>query len=177
MKLGLNNDEVELVPFQTEWKAEFEKVKAALIEHTTLQPVQIEHIGSTAIKGIQAKPIIDILVGVEHLEVLEKSFIQDLQKAGFYRLRVERPEEIVCAKFTDETYETKTHYIHIVEMHGTKWRQLLFFRDHLNENEDVRLQYEALKTSFFETILNGIDAYTNYKEQFVYSIFAKMEGN
>lgn len=177
MKLGLNKDEVVLVPFQKEWKAEFEKVKATLTRHTTLQPTQIEHIGSTAILGIQAKPIIDILVGVEQLEALEKPFFKDLQKAGFYRLRVERPEEIVCAKFLDEAYETKTHYIHIVEFNGTKWRQLLFFRDYLNENEDVRTQYESLKRSFFNTNLNGVLDYTNYKEQFVYSIFAKMEGN
>ena len=177
MKLGLTKDEVVLVPFQTEWKAEFEKVKAALIEHTTLQATQIEHIGSTAINSIQAKPVIDILVGVEHLETLEKSFFKDLQKVGFYCLRVERPDEIVCAKFTDETYETKTHFIHIVEWHGKKWREMLFFRDYLNENESVRLQYEALKTSFFETKLNGINDYTSYKEQFVQSIFAKMEGN
>ena len=177
MNLGLTKDEVVLVPFQTEWKSEFEKVKEALIEHTTLQATQIEHIGSTAINGIQAKPVIDILVGVKHLETLEKSFFKDLQKVGFYRLRVERPDEIVCAKFTDETYETKTHFIHIVEWHGKKWREMLFFRDYLNENESVRLQYEALKTSFFETNLNGINDYTNYKEQFVRSIFAKMEGN
>ena len=177
MKLGLTKDEVVLVPFQTEWKSEFEKVKAVLIEYTTLQATQIEHIGSTAINGIQAKPVIDILVGVEHLETLEKSFFKDLQKVGFYRLRVERPEEIVCAKFTDETYETKTHFIHIVEWHGKKWREMLFFRNYLNENESVRLQYEALKTSFFETKLNGINDYTSYKEQFVQSIFAKMEGN
>ena len=177
MKLGLSKDEVVLVPFQTEWKTEFKKVKAALIEQTTLQAIQIEHIGSTAINGIQAKPVIDILVGVEHLETLEKSFLKDLQKVGFYRLRVERPDEIVCAKFTDETFETKTHFIHIVELHSTKWHQLLLFRDYLNENKDVRLQYEALKTSFFETNLHGINDYTNYKEQFVQSIFAKMEGN
>ena len=177
MKLGLKKDEVVLVPFQTDWKDEFEKVKAALIEHTTLQPMQIEHIGSTAIKGIQAKPIIDILVGVEHLSSLDKPFFKDLQMVGFYRLRVVRPEEIVCAKFTDDTFETKTHFIHIVEWQNTKWRQMLFFRDYLNENEDARKQYEELKNSFFETDLIGITDYTNYKEQFVQSIFAKMEGN
>ena len=48
---------------------------------------------------------------------------------------------------------------------------------YLNENEDARSQYKALKTSFFKTDLSGITDYTNYKEQFVQSIFAKMEGN
>ena len=175
MSLGLANDEVAIVPYTSQWKDEFIKVKAALIESSNLKPHQIEHIGSTSIEGIQAKPIIDILVGVDHLTFLEKRFFKELLKVGFYRLRVERPNEIVCAKFTDETFEKKTHFIHIVELHGEKWRQMLFFRDYLNANKDVKLEYEALKHSFFNTDLKGITAYTDYKEQFVRSIFSKME--
>ena len=175
MKLGLANDEVAIVPYTSQWKGEFIKVKAALIENSNLQPYQIEHIGSTSIKGIQAKPIIDILVGVDNLTFLEKSFFKELLQVGFYRLRVERPNEIVCAKFTDESFESKTHFIHIVEWNGLKWRQLLFFRDYLNANKDVKLEYETLKNAFFNTDLKGIMAYTNYKEAFVQAIVSKME--
>lgn len=175
MCIGLTNDEVTLVPYTEKWKVEFMKIKEVLIENTNLQLEQIEHIGSTSIVDIQAKPIIDILVGVDNLTLLEKSFFKDLQNVGFYRLQVERANEIVCAKFTDETFKKKTHFIHIVELDGLKWRQMRFFRDYLNANEDARLQYEALKKSFFNTELQGIKAYTDYKEQFVQSIFSKME--
>jgi len=73
-----------------------------------------------------------------------------------------------------ETFETKTHFIHIVDFQKEKWQQLLFFRDFLNSNERAKMQYEALKQNFFSTNLNGIADYTNYKEQFVQAIFDKM---
>ncbi|AWE07675.1 GrpB family protein [Lysinibacillus sp. 2017] len=175
MRLGLKNGEVKLVPYEENWKDDFNIVKMALLEGTNLREFQIEHVGSTSIEGIQAKPIIDILVGVESLASLDKMFFSNLRKVGFYRLQVERPNEIVCAKFTDESFETKTHYIHIVELNKEKWRQMRFFRDYLNANEDVKQRYQALKNSFFRTDLNGINDYTEYKEPFVQSIFAKME--
>ncbi|MBQ0140493.1 MAG: GrpB family protein [Kurthia sp.] len=175
MKLGLKNNEVIIVPYDKEWKEEFNKTKTEIIQHTNLKPNQIEHIGSTSIEGIRAKPILDILIGVDSLTTLDKPFFKDLRNAGFYKLQVERPNEIVCAKFTDETFETKTHFIHIVELENEKWNQMLFFRDYLNNNQDVKEQYENLKESFFSTDLKGINSYTDYKEQFVQSVFEQMK--
>ncbi|MEG0384579.1 MAG: GrpB family protein [Solibacillus sp.] len=175
MKLGLQNDEVLVVPYDDAWKVEFMRTQEELLSFTKLTSNQIEHIGSTSIEGIQAKPIIDILVGVKSLEVLEKPFFKELEKAGFYRLRVVRPNEIVCAKFLDDTFQVKTHYIHIVQYEGEKWQQLLFFRDFLRSNEEAKKQYEQLKESFFQTNLNGINSYTNYKEQYVQSIIEKIK--
>lgn len=173
MKLGLKKDEVILVPHEAGWKREFADTKEKILNHTSLQPHQIEHIGSTSIEGIHAKPVIDILIGVENLDSLEKDFFTGLKEAGFYRLQVER--EIVCAKFTDTTFETKTHFIHLVEWNKKKWHQMRFFRDYLNANEPVKRDYEMLKDAFFKTGKEGITEYTNYKEQFVQSIFMKMD--
>ena len=175
MKLGLKNNEVVIVQYDKGWKEEFNKVKMEIIKYTNLKANQIEHIGSTSIEGIRAKPIIDILIGVDSLTTLDKPFFKDLQNAGFYKLQVERPNEIVCAKFTDDTFETKTHFIHIVELKKEKWNQMLFFRDYLNDNQDVKEQYEDLKESFFSTDLKGINSYTDYKEQFIQSIFEQMK--
>jgi len=174
MKLGLKNNEVIIVPYDKKWNEVFNITKKEIIQYTNLKPNQIEHIGSTSIEGIKAKPIIDILIGVDNLAALDKTFFKDLQNTGFYRLKVERPNEIVCAKFTDETFETKTHFIHIVELKKEKWNQMLFFRDYLNANHDVKEQYENLKKSFFNTDLKGINSYMDYKEQFVLSIFEQM---
>lgn len=176
MKLGLKNDEVVIVPYEKGWKEEFDKVKQEIMFYTKLPSTQIEHIGSTSIEGIRAKPIIDILIGVDSFASLEKGFFKNFQKVGFYRLRVERPKEIVCAKFLDETFEVKTHFIHIVELQKEKWNELIFFRDYLNANLEAKEQYEQLKESFFNTKLNGIQAYTDYKEQFVQTILTKMDG-
>ncbi|MGE7022609.1 GrpB family protein [Solibacillus cecembensis] len=121
MKLGLQNDEVLLVPHDEAWKVEFKRIQEELLSCAKLTNIQIEHIGSTSIEGIRAKPIIDILVGVENLDTLEKPFFKELEKAGFYRLSVVRPNEIVCAKFVDDRFQVKTHFIHIVQYKGLKW--------------------------------------------------------
>ncbi|MCM3720957.1 GrpB family protein [Solibacillus isronensis] len=174
MKLGLKKDEVILVPYEASWKREFAETKEKILKHTSLQPYQIEHIGSTSIEGIAAKPVIDLVIGIENLDSPDKELFKGLREAGFYRLQVERPNEIICAKFTDATFEMKTHFIHIVQFNEKKWHQMRFFRDYLNAHIEAKKEYEELKEAFFNTGLHGINEYTQYKEQFVQSIFRKL---
>lgn len=106
-------------------------------------------------------------------ENVDKSFFQGLKETGFLKLKVERPNEIVLAKFTDDTYEEKTHFIHLVEYNNELWKNLIFFRNYLNSNETAREQYRELKMKFFEEKNGGINEYTEYKEQFVKEIYEK----
>ncbi|WP_391209312.1 GrpB family protein [Psychrobacillus sp. L4] len=163
MNLGLSKNEVKLMPYTSEWNTEFIRVKDELLKHVDIKANCIEHIGSTAITDMVAKPIIDILVGVDDIEKVDIPFMKALQKVGFLRLKVERPGEIEFAKFTDDTFEVKTHFIHLVDYDNELWRNLVFFRDYLNTNEKAREEYKRLK----------ITEYTNLKEPFVKSIFAK----
>ncbi|MUV38262.1 Dephospho-CoA kinase [Lentibacillus sp. JNUCC-1] len=175
MKLGLKRNEVRLEDFHPEWQGEFERVKQEIEHYTQIAGERIAHIGSTAIKGMKAKPIIDILIGVNDIEDVNQSLFQGLKKAGFLRLRVERPQEIVCAKFTDSTYESKTHFIHLVDYQGELWKNLIFFKDYLNHYEKVRTEYAQLKADYTHTSNTGIKDYTDHKEAFVKNIFAKRE--
>lgn len=173
MKLGLENNEVRLVEYTIEWQEEFARVKEQLLQATSLLPHQIEHVGSTAINGMAAKPILDMVVGVDSIESVDREFFKALQSVGFLRLRVERPNEIVLAKFADDTYAVKTHYIHLVDFDGEIWRNLLFFRDYLNANKEARQQYLAIKLDYLESSSSGIQEYTEFKEAFVKEIFGK----
>lgn len=173
MKLGLKKDEVLLVPHSSEWNAEFSMIKQQIQKHTQIAHERIEHIGSTSIKGIMAKPIVDIVVGLEVINPIEKSLTDGLKKAGFLKLRVERPGEVVFAKFTDDTYEEKTHFIHLVEYKKELWKNLIFFRDYLNTHETSRKEYEQLKLDYVQKSDTGIQAYTDHKEEFVNGIYAK----
>ncbi|WP_397537757.1 GrpB family protein [Rummeliibacillus pycnus] len=176
MKLGLGKNEVKIVPYEIEWKDEFSRVKKDILLHTNVNENQIEHIGSTAIVEMPAKPIIDILMGVNDLELLDGELIKGLKESGFLRLRVERSNEIVFAKFTDDTNEVKTHFIHLVEYNGELWNNLIFFRDYLNEHEDVRKEYLNIKLAYINKKSIGINEYTDFKENFVRNIFAKRIG-
>ncbi|TKI72824.1 GrpB family protein [Lysinibacillus mangiferihumi] len=173
MSLGLKRDEVRLEAHYDDWGKEFLRVKKEILNLTSIQENRIEHIGSTAIKNIVAKPILDLVVGVDDIENVDKSFFQGLKEAGFLKLKVERPNEIVLAKFTDDTYEEKTHFIHLVEYDKEIWKNLIFFRNYLNSNETAREQYRELKMKFLEEKNGGINEYTDYKEQFVKEIYEK----
>jgi GrpB-like predicted nucleotidyltransferase (UPF0157 family)/RimJ/RimL family protein N-acetyltransferase len=167
MNLGLKNNEVKLVPQDKEWLNEFKRVQDDIHAATNLDLERIEHIGSTAIIEIAAKPVIDILIGVDNLDQLQDSFFKSLKGIGFHRLKVVREGEVVLAKFKDETFKEKTHFIHIVKYKGEKWSDLVFFRDCLNSNSSLRKQYEEIKSSFVANQQTGINDYTDLKEGFV----------
>lgn len=175
MKLGLENNEIRLMEYTTDWLEDFSRVKEQLLQSTSLLPHQIEHVGSTAIHGMAAKPILDIVVGIDSIESVNREFLKALQSVGFLRLRVERPNEIVLAKFVDDTYAVKTHYIHLVDYNGEVWHNLIFFRDYLNASEEARQQYLAIKSEYLKTSSNDIQEYTEYKEAFVREVFEKRE--
>ena len=173
MKLGLGRNEVRIADYNSGWKAEFESVKKVLMESTGLEEKRIEHIGSTAIKHIQSKPIIDLLVVVDKLASVDKPLLQSFKKASFLRLKVERPGEIVLANFKDNSYQVKTHFIHLVEYQEPLWNNLIFFRDYLNDNEYARNRYLKIKEEFLKSNSEGIREYTDYKETFVKEIIDK----
>lgn len=173
MKLGLTGDEIKLMEQTAEWSEEFKRVKQEIIGNTGIEDKRIEHIGSTAIKEIKAKPIIDILMAADSLENVDSSLIKGLEKSGFLRLKVKRPGEIVFAKFTDDSYKTKTHFIHLVEYGKDRWQDMLFFRDYLNAHEEARKQYEEIKLDYVKNSSAGINEYTENKVEFVNSIFEK----
>ena len=80
MELGLAKNEVKLSPYTAEWEKEFNRVKLEIIEVTGLEEERIQHIGSTAIKNMPAKPIIDILVGIDDITKVDKATIQRITK-------------------------------------------------------------------------------------------------
>lgn len=173
MNLGLKNNEVRLVEYSPKWRGEFERSKNLILDHTHIPENRIEHMGSTSIIGMSAKPIIDIVIGVDDLKKVDKTLFKELEKAGFFRLKVNRPNEIVLAKFLDESYKVKTHFIHLVEYKKDLWHNLIFFRDYLNSNKEDREKYLDIKKKYVSKSSTGIIDYTNYKENFVKEIYKK----
>ena len=174
MKLGLEKNEVRIVPYDPEWKDEFSKVKKEIQSLVGIDENRIQHIGSTAIDGICAKPIIDILLGLDDVNEMDKAFERKLRTIGFYRLRVKRPNEVVFAKFADETFSVKTHFIHVVTFNEELWTNLIFFRDYLNENGPAKNEYMNIKNEYLrQNVSTDVNEYTDFKEQFVQGIFAK----
>ena len=174
--LGLNKGEVRLVPHATGWEEDFIEEKELLSEAIGMQVVDIEHMGSTSIKGIAAKPLLDILVGVRSMDDVAKFDKKRLKEAGYYHLgRVEIEGKVVFAKFTNLEELTKTHVLHIVEYGGEWWLKHTFFRDYLNEHPDVAKQYEALKKKLAATYPNNESLYADAKLKFVDEVLNRRE--
>ncbi|VDH00471.1 dephospho-CoA kinase/protein folding accessory domain-containing protein [Lysinibacillus sphaericus] len=159
---------------QVGWKPEFQKTQQEIHEATGLDFKRIEHIGSTSINGIKAKPMIDIALGVDDIHHIPVELLKSLKSIQFYRLQVVLENEVVLAKFLDNgKLDTKTHIIHLVEYEGQKWNDLLSFRDQLNASELLAKEYEALKLSYLLTGNEDMDDYTLYKEDFVKRIVGR----
>ena len=86
LELGLKNNEVKLVSYTEEWKSEYKRVKQTILKNTNILDDHIQHIGSTAINNMLAKPILDILIGVEDINNVDDSLIRGLKEIGFFKI-------------------------------------------------------------------------------------------
>lgn len=172
--LGVNKGEVKLVAHSNNWEEYYTKEAVLLYSLIGEHVVDIQHIGSTAIPGIIAKPIIDILIGVKNLNDVERFDKNKLKQEGYYYLpRVTVEGKQVFAKFSNLDNLTKTHILHVVEYKGDWWKQHIFFRDYLIEHEGARKEYETLKRHLAQSYLNDERLYTDGKKKFVDHILSK----
>lgn len=172
--LGVKRGTVTLSPYDPEWEFEFEKEKALLLEHFGARIKAIEHIGSTAIPGIPAKPIIDMNIAVDSIDEID-DFIAGLQQLGY--------EYIPERRYADRQFfpkgpaECRTHHLNLVELESeTGWKNALRFRDYLRTHTDAREAYRILKETLAEQYANDREGYTEQKSAFVHSILAKASG-
>lgn len=165
MSLGLKRGTVQLEPHDKYWD------KTAIQTIETLKSIlgddaiDIQHIGSTAIPAIKAKPIIDIVVGVTDFDRI-MSHNEQLQQEGIFY----RGSDVECQLLYvmgDMENDTRTHHIHIVKWNGTEWKNYIHFRDYLNANENVALQYQQLKEKLQSKYAADRVAYTNGKQEMI----------
>lgn len=167
MKLGLERDEVRILPYDKSWKYEFQNTKNNIKSIINISDKRIEHIGSTAIYKMDSKPIVDIVLGVDSFDSVNKEFEKDLYKIGFLRLKIEKDNEIIFAKFKDEDYKIRTHYLHILIYKDKLWQDFIKFRDILNSQKDLKEEYRNIKLNYSKNKNYGIVDYTNSKKDFV----------
>lgn len=169
--IGLKRGTVSLVEHTSDWVKEFDIEKKLLLNTFKEKILAIEHIGSTAIAGIPAKPIIDINVAIESLDDID-DFISKLQELGY--------EYIPERKYADRQFfpkgpsERRTHHLNLVELDSpTAWRNQLLFRDYLRSHKDEREAYAELKRSLANKYADNREEYTERKSNFVLKIIEK----
>jgi GrpB-like predicted nucleotidyltransferase (UPF0157 family) len=171
MKLGLNRGVIKLVEHDPNWKNDANEVIDLLWRIFGSIANDIQHIGSTSIENIKAKPIIDIGVLITSFSEAEALY-GELEHNGFSNrgLLLDR-QSMVFSLGEDIPPDDRitTHIIHIVESGDTDWHDYIIFRDYLNANASVAKAYETLKIKLASeyTYDKGRIKYTCDKSDFI----------
>jgi len=163
---------IALVPYDLDWPRQFELERALLARVFADVAVSIEHVGSTAVPGLGAKPVIDIMVGVPALADVE-SRIPELERDGYEYVReyeARLPERRYLRK---PRVGSRTHHLHAVVRGGAFWRRHLLFRDYLRAHPEAASAYLELRQRLAARHRTDPAAYSEGKSSFVEALLLR----
>lgn len=162
--MGLKVGEVKLESWTPRWRESFETEKQNLKCIFNELAIDIQHIGSTAVDGLDAKPIIDIAIGVQSLRDFEK-VRHFFESSSEYSIKLDNaPDEILVRKGSEEN---RTHFIHIMEVGGRRMIGSLKFRNILRNDTQMRNDYCKLKHKLAKRFPHNRGMYTTSKASFI----------
>ena len=167
---------VELEEFNDNWKNEYLEEEKLLKEVLGDRIVSIHHVGSTAVKGLKAKPIIDILMVVKDLDIILE--LEKLLKDYDYTNR--GPQGVLDRYlFVKGPDDARTHYVHIVLPKSNTYYNQILFRDYLNKYPEYVKKYCDLKQELALKYADNRKMYTASKSEFINGVIklAKKEFN
>lgn len=185
--IGLERGKVTLYDHDPEWNKEAARTIKAIKDILGDVAIQTEHVGSTSVNSIKAKPIIDIAVAVKHFSDIIR-YNRKLAEHGFYYryamntsgtiLRGEidftanniRQLLYACGGYYDGSNRLQTHFIHVVKANSIEWKNYINFRDYLNAHPLVAKEYENLKIQLCGEYADCREEYTAHKHDFIQSI-------
>jgi GrpB-like predicted nucleotidyltransferase (UPF0157 family) len=163
-------EKVDIVPYDSRWAQLFDEERAQLVALFPAIVRRVEHFGSTAVPGLSAKPIVDMLVEVTSLDETKSHIVPVLEASGYdYLWRPTTGDDTppFYAWFIKrDTNRQRTHHIHMVERDFPQWEALLF-RDYLIAHADAAQQYVDVKRRLAAQFPNDRSAYTDAKGEFV----------
>jgi GrpB-like predicted nucleotidyltransferase (UPF0157 family) len=162
--IGLKRGAVELFPYNNAWLKLFEVEKQRLLIALNGIISEIEHIGSTAIPSLAAKPLIDIIAAIDSLSDYRNA-IKPLQALDYEFM----PERVFVDRvfFPKGPRENRTFHLSLVEKNSKQWVDSLLFRDYLRSHVDGREKYQLLKEKLAQHYANDRELYTKGKEEFI----------
>lgn len=166
--LGLKRGTVKLVDHNPKWLTAFKNEKKQLQNIFGADLLGIEHIGSTSIPGIKAKPIMDLMIAVSNIGDYE-NYVEGLSKLGYQFMRDNRDtqEHILFVKGSEEK---RTHYLKLCELNSDFWNEHLIFRNYLINHPDKAKEYERLKIDLNKKYSDDRDSYTKKKANYIKNI-------
>ncbi|NQZ01328.1 MAG: GrpB family protein [Bdellovibrionales bacterium] len=167
--LGLYRDELKLVDYDESWPEQFEAEAIRLQPIEQLLSQKWQHIGSTAVPGLMAKPIIDMMIRVPKPQI--QAVADQLVEAGYQEggfLYSERSFLMFKAP------EPITHTLHLLDPDSDEYQDKLAFRDFLRSNEKARSDYQQLKLKVSRRLRNDRKKYGQLKSFFILNQLKKL---
>ena len=162
-----SEDPVVLVPYEEAWPSLFEEERAHIEDAVGPWMEEIEHIGSTAVPGLAAKLVIDIMVGVRSLEDTP-ALVARLETIGYEYVPELEQQMPFRRYFRKLTGGQRTHQIHLVERSDAAfWDRHVLFRDYLRAHPEVAERYTRLKYEVSDRFREDRVAYTDAKTDFI----------
>lgn len=161
--IGLKKGTVKLVPHQREWNENAENIVRLLRQLLGNTVLDIQHIGSTSIVSIHAKPIIDIAVAVNDV----KNIIPYVEVLKQHNILFHEQAVAGQVFFVMENGDIRTHHIHIVKWDSAEWNNYISFRDYLNANAEKAMMYDDFKQKLAMQFSNERENYTAGKQEII----------
>ncbi|UVI33113.1 GrpB family protein [Paenibacillus spongiae] len=163
------SEPIVIMPYRSEWRDEFFVMGGRILAALEGAAIRIDHIGSTSVVGLDAKPVIDIQVSVQSFDSFE-AIKNSLSHAGFI-YRADNPD-LTKRYFREGAGMGRTH-IHVRE-HGSFSEQVsLLFRDYLREHDDEAKEYARMKVELSEIYKENRERYVEGKDPYIWDILRR----
>lgn len=168
---GVERYKVRLLTHNPAWATEFHKVQLIIKEAWGENALAIEHVGSTSVPAIPAKPILDVAVMVKSLPDLD---IDALTRLGYDYRGYQNPSETRVLFVLRGEDQISLQHIHVCAEGDIDFRRQVSFRDHLNAHPDAAMEYAELKEKLAAEHPDDRAAYTKGKTEFILNIYRKL---
>jgi len=165
---------VKIVDYDPEWPILFEKEKARILKAVGTKVVAVEHVGSTSVPGLGAKPVVDIMVGIPHLSGA-LDCLEPLESIGYEYVpeyEAAMPQRRYFRK-GPANIPNRHYHLHMVEYNSDFWKHHLLFREYLKTHVDAASEYWGLKKRLAAKHMSNREAYTEAKTAFIKSVLSK----
>lgn len=166
------NEDIKICPYDAAWPVCFEKEKERLLGIFSRSLLGIEHIGSTAVPGLDAKPIIDMMAAVRSMEVAD-SLLQPLREFGYATPPDCNANLAERRWLLRQRGGHRTHHLHLVKANSEGWLRTIAFRDILRKHPNEAEAYRALKVELARESATDRSRYIRGKTEFVEGLLKK----
>jgi len=167
--LGLKHITVKLVPHSYKWRYLFQEEVINIRKVLDNRGLRIEHVGSTALRGIVAKPILDMFSPCEDLSIVA-DYVEPLAELGYELVT----DGSAYKLFIKGSEEARTHHLTFTSAKGAYWQETIQFRDHLLAHPDIAKAYEAEKIVLAEQYATSRRNYSSNKARFIQTVLREI---